>query len=159
MYPLKFENIFKSVVWGGEKIAPFKGVETDQHNIGESWELSGVKGNESVVANGLLAGKTIAELTEEHKGKLLGEKVYAKTGAEFPIIKDGDSCRSILLNGKKLYWLDRQEDLNKLNLWAMRLCFTTENTKEVDQVIASCHKPAPFDPGACTRGLYLRGVE
>ena len=45
MYPLKFENIFKSVVWGGEKIAPFKGVETDQHNIGESWELSGVELN------------------------------------------------------------------------------------------------------------------
>ena len=86
MYPLKFENIFKSVVWGGEKIAPFKGVETDQHNIGESWELSGVKGNESVVANGPLAGKTIAELTAEYKGQLLGEKVYAKTGEEFPLL-------------------------------------------------------------------------
>ena len=86
MYPLKFENIFKSVVWGGEKIAPFKGVETDQHNIGESWELPGVKGNESVVANGPLAGKTIAELTAEYKGKLLGEKVYAKTGEEFPLL-------------------------------------------------------------------------
>ena len=49
MYPLKFENIFKSVVWGGEKIAPFKGVETEQHNIGESWELSGVKGDESEI--------------------------------------------------------------------------------------------------------------
>jgi mannose-6-phosphate isomerase len=86
MYPLKFENIFKSVVWGGEKIAPFKGVETDQHNIGESWELSGVKGNESVVAEGPLAGKTIAELTAEYKGQLLGEKVYAKTGEEFPLL-------------------------------------------------------------------------
>lgn len=86
MYPLKFENIFKTVVWGGEKIAPFKGVETDQHNIGESWELSGVKGNESIVANGPLAGKTIAELTEEYKGQLLGEKVYAKTGTEFPLL-------------------------------------------------------------------------
>ena len=39
MYPLKFESIFKTVVWGGEKIAPFKGVTTSQHNIGESWEL------------------------------------------------------------------------------------------------------------------------
>ena len=65
MYPLKFETIFKSVVWGGEKIAPFKSVETEQHNIGESWELSGVKGNESVVAEGPLAGKTITELAAE----------------------------------------------------------------------------------------------
>lgn len=86
MYPLKFENIFKTVVWGGKKIAPYKGVETEQHNIGESWELSGVKGNESVVAEGPLAGKTITELTEEYKGRLLGEKVYARTGTEFPLL-------------------------------------------------------------------------
>lgn len=86
MYPFKFQNIFKSVVWGGEKIAPYKGVETDQHNIGESWELSGVKGNESVVAEGSLAGKTITELAAEYKGQLLGEKVFAKTGTEFPLL-------------------------------------------------------------------------
>ncbi len=82
-----------------------------------------------------------------------------KTGADFPIIKDGDSCRSILLNGKKLYWLDRQEDLRKLGLWATRLYFTTENPNEVDQVLNSYLSPIPFDPGACTRGLYLRGLE
>ena len=86
MYPLKFQNIFKSVVWGGEKIAPFKGVNTQQKNIGESWELSGVKGNESVVAEGPLAGRTITSLAEEYKGALLGEKVYAATGTEFPLL-------------------------------------------------------------------------
>ena len=86
MYPLKFKNIFKSVVWGGEKIAPFKGVNTQQKNIGESWELSGVKGNESIVAEGPLAGRTITSLAEEYKGALLGEKVYAATGAEFPLL-------------------------------------------------------------------------
>ena len=86
MYPLKFEDIFKTVVWGGEKIAPFKGVQTDQHNIGESWELSGVKGNESVVANGPLAGHTITELACEYKEVLLGKKVYETTGTEFPLL-------------------------------------------------------------------------
>ena len=86
-------------------------------------------------------------------------KLKDKTGAEFPIIKDGNSCRSVLLNGKKLYWLDRQHDLSKLGLWAVRLSFTTENPREVDQVLASYLNPAPFDPGACTRGLYLRGLE
>ena len=88
-----------------------------------------------------------------------GAKLMDKTGAEFPIIKDGDSCRSVLRNGKKLNWLDRQEDLNRLGLWAIRLYFTTENPKEVDQVLSARHNPTPFDPGACTRGLYLRGVE
>lgn len=86
MYPLKFEDIFKTVVWGGEKIAPFKGVQTEQHNIGESWELSGVKGNESVVANGPLKGHTITELACQYKEVLLGKKVYETTGTEFPLL-------------------------------------------------------------------------
>ncbi len=86
-------------------------------------------------------------------------KLMDKTGAEFPVMRDGDSCRSVLLNGKKLYWLDRQNDLSKLGLWATRLSFTTENPKEVDRVLAACLNPTPFDPGACTRGLYLRGLE
>ena len=86
-------------------------------------------------------------------------KLTDKTGAEFPVIKDGDNCRSVLLNGKKLSWLDRQEDLAHLGLWAVRLYFTTENTLETDRVLNDYLNPAPMDPGACTRGLYLRGVE
>ena len=86
-------------------------------------------------------------------------KLMDKTGAEFPIIKDGDKCRSVLLNGKKLNWLDRQQDLRRLGLWAVRLYFTTENAKEVDGVLSAWRDPLPFDPGACTRGLYLRGLE
>ena len=86
-------------------------------------------------------------------------KLTDKTGAEFPVIKDGGNCRSVLLNGKKLSWLDRQDDLAKLGLWAIRLYFTTENSREVDRVLNDYLDPQPFDPGACTRGLYLRGVE
>ena len=86
-------------------------------------------------------------------------KLTDKTGAEFPILKDGDSCRSVLFNGKKLSWLDRQDDLAKLGVWAIRLYFTTENAREVDRVLEDYLNPASFDPGACTRGLYLRGVE
>ena len=86
-------------------------------------------------------------------------KLTDKTGAEFPVIKDGSTCRSVLLNGKKLNWLDRQNDLSRLGLWATRLYFTTENPKEVDLVLSAYQNPTPFDPGACTRGLYLRGLE
>ena len=86
-------------------------------------------------------------------------KLTDKTGADFPVIKDGDSCRSVLLNGKKLSLLDRQNDLGKLGIWATRLYFTTENPKEVDMVLHNYINPTPFDPGACTRGLYLRGVD
>ena len=82
-----------------------------------------------------------------------------KTGADFPIIKDGNTCRSVLLNGKKLNWLDRRDDLARLGLWANRLYFTTENPREVDQVLSCWNNPTPFDPGSSTRGLYLRGLE
>ena len=86
-------------------------------------------------------------------------KLVDKTGADFPIIRDGDTCRSVLLNGRKLSWLDRQDDLAKLGLWAIRLYFTTENSRETDRVLEDYLNPGPFDPGSCTRGLYLRGVE
>ena len=86
-------------------------------------------------------------------------KLTDKTGAEFPVIKDGNSCRSVLLNGKKLSWLDRQEDLTRIGVWATRVYFTTENNQEVDRVLADYVHPDPFDPGSCTRGLYLRGLD
>ena len=86
-------------------------------------------------------------------------KLTDRTGAEFPIIKDGNTCRSVLLNGKKLNWLDRQNDLARLGLWAIRLYFTTENSREVDRVLSDYLTPTPFEPGFCTRGLYLRGLE
>ena len=97
--------------------------------------------------------------TNECTCHLKATRLIDKTGAEFPVIRDGDSCRSVLLNGKKLSWLDRQDDLAKLGLWATRLYFTTENSKEVDRVLNDYMNPEPLDPGACTRGLYLRGVE
>ena len=91
-----------------------------------------------------------------HRGPM---KLVDKTGAEFPVIREGNTCRSLVLNGKKLSWLDRQDDLQRLGLWATRLYFTTESPVEVDRVLSSYVHADPFDPGAFTRGLYLRGVE
>ena len=82
----KFKPYLKTVVWGGGKIAPFKGIETDQDHIGESWELSGVKGHESVIDGGPFDGMTITELAEKRKEWLLGSKVYGRTGTEFPLL-------------------------------------------------------------------------
>ncbi len=86
MQVLKFEPILKTIVWGGEKIAPYKGIETEQKHIGESWELSGVAGNESVVSEGPLKGRTITELVKEYKEELVGKHVYDNTGDEFPLL-------------------------------------------------------------------------
>ncbi len=87
------------------------------------------------------------------------QKLVDRTGSEFPIIKDGRSCRSVLLNGRKLSLLDRREDVSHLGLWGLRLYFTTENPKEVDRVLRDFVNGAAFDPGSCTRGLYLRGLD
>ena len=86
MYPLKFEPLLTTFVWGGEKIAPYKGLESREKNIGESWEVSDVEGRLSVVANGPLAGKTLSELVQEYKGRLVGEHVYEKSGNLFPLL-------------------------------------------------------------------------
>ena len=86
LYPLKFNPILTPFVWGGQKIAPYKGIESSEKNIGESWELSNVEGLVSVVANGPLAGKTITELVKTYKGELVGEHVYRNTGDEFPLL-------------------------------------------------------------------------
>lgn len=110
----------KTVVWGGEKIAPFKGISTDQHNIGESWELSGVKGNESVVSEGEFAGRTITSLIEEFKGGLLGEKVYAATGNEFPLLIkfiDARDDLSIQVHPDDALAAERHNSKGKTEMW------------------------------------------
>ena len=93
MYPLKFQNILKPTIWGGSKVTVFKSLPASVEPIGESWELSGVAGRESVVAEGPWAGRNITELVAEYKGALVGSKVYERTGDEFPIlVKFIDAC-------------------------------------------------------------------
>lgn len=86
-------------------------------------------------------------------------KLTDRMGEEFPIVKDPGTCRNILLNGKKLYLLDKKETFRGMGLWALRLQFTTENAGEVDRVLSEYRSGARFEPGSCTRGLYNRGVE
>ena len=86
-------------------------------------------------------------------------KLVDRMGEEFRVVRDCGTCRSVILNGKKLYLLDKKENVRRIGLWALRLSFTTENTGEVNSVLSAWTQGASFDPGACTRGLYLRGVE
>ena len=86
-------------------------------------------------------------------------KLVDRMGEEFPIVKDGGSCRNVLLNGKKLYLLDKLAAFRGMGLWALRLSFTTENAGEVDKVLADWVRGGTFEPGSYTRGLYQRGVE
>jgi len=82
----KFHLNLKSVLWGGDKIAAFKGIVLDRHNVGESWEISGLKNHESVVAEGEHAGTTLRQLIGRYKGQVVGNRVYRKYGDEFPLL-------------------------------------------------------------------------
>ncbi len=86
-------------------------------------------------------------------------RLIDRMGEEFRVAKDCGTCRSVLLNGKKLYMLDKKSELRGLGLWALRLSFTTENPNEVNSVLNQWRQEPHFEPGSCTRGLYLRGVE
>lgn len=91
MKPYKFAPYLRTTIWGGYQIAPFKGIFTAQPNIGESWEISGVPGHESVVVErGIIGdvdlGLNLTQLIDKYKGLLVGERVYRTYGNTFPLL-------------------------------------------------------------------------
>lgn len=86
LYPFTFEPILKKIIWGGSDICPFKGISPVQEGIGESWELSHVEGNYSVVANGELKGQSLDDLIRTYGKQLLGEHVMEQFGTTFPLL-------------------------------------------------------------------------
>ena len=86
MKPLKFNAFLKQTIWGGNKIIPFKHLDSQLENVGESWEISGVKNHQTIVSEGEYAGRALNEVVEELKGKLIGESNYEQFGNEFPLL-------------------------------------------------------------------------
>lgn len=86
MKPIKFQPLLKSTLWGGDKIIPFKHLDIKQENVGESWEISGVKDNETIVADGPDKGLSLNQLVDKYKDNLVGEENYKKFGNEFPLL-------------------------------------------------------------------------
>lgn len=85
LYPLRFIPIIKNKIWGGHKLKNILGKDaTDQS--GESWEISGVEGYQSIISNGPLKGKPLDEVISVFKEKLLGIKIYSKFGSDFPLL-------------------------------------------------------------------------
>ena len=86
LYPLKFIPLFQERLWGGRELERALSKQLPGGRIGESWEISGIPGYDSVIANGPLRGTTLREAIEEYKDALVGERVYARYGAEFPVL-------------------------------------------------------------------------
>lgn len=120
MYPLKFRPILKTTIWGGDKIIPFKHLDSTQPNVGESWEISDVPGDESVVANGADAGKNLTQMVQEYKGALVGEANYTRFGGKFPLLIkfiDARDDLSIQVHPDDELAMQRHNSMGKTEMW------------------------------------------
>ena len=120
MYPLKFRPILKTTIWGGDKIIPFKHLDSTQPNVGESWEISDVPGDESVVANGADAGKNLTQMVSRYKGALVGEANYTRFGGKFPLLIkfiDAQDDLSIQVHPDDELAMQRHNSMGKTEMW------------------------------------------
>ncbi|KAA9331925.1 type I phosphomannose isomerase catalytic subunit [Adhaeribacter soli] len=121
LYPLKFKTIFKDKIWGGDKIKTILQKDySPLKNCGETWEISGIKDNVSVVAEGPLAGRALTDLIKEYKSRLVGEKVYERSGEEFPLLVkfiDATEDLSIQVHPNDALAQERHQSLGKTEVW------------------------------------------
>lgn len=120
LYPLLFAPIFKEVIWGGQDILPFKGLEANEEKIGESWEISHVEGNVSIVDNGPLKGENLDTLIQRYQGTLLGQKVYDKFSHRFPLLIkfiDAKDNLSIQVHPDDKLAGERHNSFGKTEMW------------------------------------------
>ena len=120
LYPLKFKPILKSIIWGGSEISKFKNLDSLENGIGESWEISAVKDNISIIKNGELAGKPLDVLISEAKGQLVGKKVYEKFEDKFPLLIkfiDAQDDLSIQVHPDDELAKKRHDSFGKTEMW------------------------------------------
>lgn len=117
---LKFTPIFKSVLWGGKRIAQFKNMPPQGDHVGESWELSPMKGNESVVSEGPMKGRTLPELMISDGEEIMGKRLYANYGDKFPLLIkfiDSTDDLSIQVHPDDELAAKRHNSLGKTEMW------------------------------------------
>jgi mannose-6-phosphate isomerase len=117
---LKFDPILKSKIWGGEKLGTLLGKQTTQNDVGESWELSDVEGDTSVVSNGALKGQNLKKLIKEYKGALVGDAIYEQFGNKFPLLIkfiDAKEALSIQLHPHDDLAMKRHNSFGKTEMW------------------------------------------
>jgi len=122
LYPLKFHPVYKDYIWGGSKLKDKlnKRVPSNISHCAESWEISSIQDNISVVSNGFLAGNNLQELIEIYMDDLVGEKVYKKFGDEFPILIkliDATDTLSIQVHPDNEVAKKRHHAFGKTEMW------------------------------------------
>lgn len=121
LYPLKFKPILKEKIWGGQNLKSILNKKTpDDKKIGESWEISGVDDNISIVENGFLAGNDLNELIEIYMGDLVGDRVFDQFGTEFPLLIkfiDANDILSIQVHPDDELAIQRHNSNGKTEMW------------------------------------------
>lgn len=120
MYPLKFTSILKQTLWGGDKIVPFKNLDSDLTGVGESWEISDVDGDESIVANGPDRGSTLTGMMRMYREELVGEANYHRFGDKFPLLIkfiDARQDLSIQVHPNDQLAKKRHNSFGKTEMW------------------------------------------
>jgi mannose-6-phosphate isomerase len=120
LYPLKFTPILKDKIWGGNKLNQLLGKSTPSKCAGESWELSDVEDNTSIVANGALKGTSLKTLLQHYQANLVGQKVYDHFGAKFPLLIkyiDAKKDLSVQLHPNDELAKERHQSFGKTEMW------------------------------------------
>jgi mannose-6-phosphate isomerase len=119
-YPVKFKPILKEKIWGGKKLKEILQKKSEREDIGESWEISGVKNDISEVENGPLKGKTLVQLLETYKEEFLGKKNFEVFGAEFPLLIkfiDAKTELSVQLHPHDEIAKKKHDSFGKTEMW------------------------------------------
>lgn len=120
LYPLKFQPILKDKIWGGQKLKSLLNKGSNLPNIGESWEISDVEGDTSMVINGSLEGQSLKHLLSTYKGKLIGERNYKQFRNKFPLLIkfiDAKEDLSIQLHPNDELAAKRHNSFGKTEMW------------------------------------------
>ncbi|RNC86504.1 MAG: mannose-6-phosphate isomerase [Winogradskyella sp.] len=132
-YPIKFRPILKEKIWGGEKLSKVLNKNTMSKNIGESWEISGVDGNVSVVSNGLYKGKSLNDLIRNFGGDFLGAHNISVYGYKFPLLikfLDAKSDLSVQVHPDDKMAMTYHDTFGKTEMW-----YIMESEKDAEIIL------------------------
>jgi len=123
LYPIKFKPRLKEMLWGGKALKTKYGKDVaDGKKIGESWEISGVEGDKSIVSNGFLKGNDLEEIVEIYMGDLVGDQVYENFGTEFPLLVkliDANDVLSVQVHPGDTLAAERHHAWGKTEMWVV----------------------------------------
>lgn len=161
MQPIKFNPLLKSTLWGGNKIIPFKHLDSNQENVGESWEISGVPNNETIVSDGQFKGQKLNNVVATLKDKLVGTANYKRFGNEFPLlIKFIDARQDLSIQvhptdeiakqqgkerGKTEMWYIMDSDADAKLYSGLKMQITPEQYKEMVENDTICDALAQYE--------------